>query len=264
MLAVLGTGVWFGVQHLGYLEFGELRRVAQRTMEQRQIFINNLAIRRAIEALKVSSNYEELCGILEAAFGTNDFDAFELRLHRLPGELHETHGLQLMSAAEPYFRWKRPGSHFSHERVNAWSLTLDLMTTTNQCAGYMTVYRLYTQRDLQLDVNLLTSAFPIALADALDRALTQVVITRKDKRAQNRAQELPLLWQLRSFSLPIQDVVGNSTSRVSAAIDEMPRLYAASLPATFAAGCETPRKGGSSKKPVQVGLEKEKTEDRSA
>jgi len=61
VLAVLGTGVWFGVQHLGYLEFGELRRVAQRTMEQRQIFINNLAIRRAVEALKVSSNYEELC-----------------------------------------------------------------------------------------------------------------------------------------------------------------------------------------------------------
>src|SRR6266571_3110572 len=65
VLAVLGMGVWFGVQHLGYLEFGELRRVAHRTMEQRQIFINNLAIRRAVEALKVSSNYDELCGILE-------------------------------------------------------------------------------------------------------------------------------------------------------------------------------------------------------
>ena len=34
VLAVLGTGIWMGVQHLGYLEFGELRRVAQRTIEQ--------------------------------------------------------------------------------------------------------------------------------------------------------------------------------------------------------------------------------------
>ena len=47
VLAVLGIGIWMGVQHLNYLEFGELRRVAQRTLDQRLIFINNLAIRRA-------------------------------------------------------------------------------------------------------------------------------------------------------------------------------------------------------------------------
>src|SRR3981081_44167 len=37
VLAVVGTGIWLGVQHLNYLEFGELRRVAQRTLDQRQI-----------------------------------------------------------------------------------------------------------------------------------------------------------------------------------------------------------------------------------
>src|SRR5205085_12097101 len=51
VLAVLGIGIWIGVQRLGYLELGELGRVAQRTFEQRQIFINNLAIRRAREEL---------------------------------------------------------------------------------------------------------------------------------------------------------------------------------------------------------------------
>jgi UDP-GlcNAc:undecaprenyl-phosphate GlcNAc-1-phosphate transferase len=50
VLAVLGTGVWIGVQHLGYLEFWELRRLAQRTIEQRRIFVNNLAIRHAEES----------------------------------------------------------------------------------------------------------------------------------------------------------------------------------------------------------------------
>ncbi len=54
VMAVLGTGIWIGVQRLGYLEFGEIRRVAQRTMEQRHIFVNNLAIRRATEELKVA------------------------------------------------------------------------------------------------------------------------------------------------------------------------------------------------------------------
>ena len=36
----------------------------------------------------------------------------------------------------------------------------------------MTVYRLYSGRELQFDINLLTLAFPVALADALDRVLT--------------------------------------------------------------------------------------------
>ena len=41
--------------------------------------------------------------------------------------------------------------------------------------GSLTVYRLYSERDLQLDVNLLTSVFPVALADALDRTLSHTV-----------------------------------------------------------------------------------------
>ena len=175
VLAVLGVGVWFGVQHLGYLEFGELRRVAQRTIEQPQIFINNLAIRRATEELKVTSNYDQLGRILEAAFSANDFDAFELRLHRLRDELPAIHELQIVSAEEPYLRWKKPGRYFAREAVTGWSLHLDLIGTNNRRSGSMTLYRIYSQRGLQFDVNLLTSAFPVALADALDRALSQSV-----------------------------------------------------------------------------------------
>jgi hypothetical protein len=39
----------------------------------------------------------------------------------------------------------------------------------------MVFHRLYSQRDLQVDINLLTSAFPSALADALDRTLQHSV-----------------------------------------------------------------------------------------
>ena len=87
VLAVLGIGIWIGVQHLGYLEFGELARVAQRTLDQPQIFVNNLAIRRATEELKVARDYDQVRRILTAAFGSNDFDSFELKLELLPGEL---------------------------------------------------------------------------------------------------------------------------------------------------------------------------------
>src|ERR1019366_10608418 len=86
VLAVVGTGVWLGVQHLNYLEFGELRRVAQRTMDQRQIVINNLSVRRAAQELKVAANFDQLRNILIAAFDSNDFDAFELQLKSLSGD----------------------------------------------------------------------------------------------------------------------------------------------------------------------------------
>jgi hypothetical protein len=47
VLFVIGTGIWVGVQHLGYHEFIELGRVAHRMMEQKKIIVNNPAICRA-------------------------------------------------------------------------------------------------------------------------------------------------------------------------------------------------------------------------
>ena len=58
----------------------------------------------------------------------------------------------------------------------SWKLTLDLVTTSNRRCGSLVVYRVYTQRDLQLDINLLTSEFPSTLADALDRVLAIPVV----------------------------------------------------------------------------------------
>jgi len=54
----------------------------------------------------------------------------------------------------------------------SWKLTLDVVTSSNRHRGSLVVYRIYSQRYLQLDVNLLTSEFPFILADALDRVLT--------------------------------------------------------------------------------------------
>ena len=166
VLAVVGTGIWLGVQHLNYLEFGELRRVAQRTIDQRQIVINNLSVRRAVAELKVAVDLDQVRTILIAAFRSNDFDAFELHLKSLPGD----HA----SAADNnrQFHW----SKFPHMAALAnqplWKLTLDLVTTSNRHRGSLVVYRIYSHRDLQLDVNLLTSEFPPTLANALDRVLT--------------------------------------------------------------------------------------------
>lgn len=176
IFCVVGTGIWFGVQHLGYLEFGELRRVAQRTMETRLIFINNLAIRRATEELKVSVSYEQICRILVAAFKTNDFDGFHLYANSLPEEHPRLDGLSLFLTAEgnPCLRWRKHGTRLMLPETVAWSLTLDLVAGDNRRWGWMRIYRGYADRDLQLDINLLTSRFPRVLADAMDRHLNAV------------------------------------------------------------------------------------------
>ena len=164
VLAVVGSGIWLGVQHLNYLEFGELRRVAQRTIEQRQIVINNLSIRRAIEELKVAGDFEQVYRILVAAFDGNDFDAFQLEIHRFADDPP-----QLEPAST---HWSKFPQNYSAGTLSSWRLSLDLVTLANRHRGSLIVKRHYTPRDLQLDVNLLTSEFPVALAEALDRILT--------------------------------------------------------------------------------------------
>lgn len=173
VLAVLGTGIWLGVQHLGYPEFGEIRRVAQRTLEQRQIVINNLAIRRATAELGVAKNYDQICRILTAAFSSNDFDAFELNVKLQLSEYPVLQNLEAVpvSHGEIHFRWNRPGTMILPGTTGTWGVTLNLVTTSNRRRGFLSVQRLYHEQPLHLDVNLLISEFPVALADALDRVI---------------------------------------------------------------------------------------------
>ena len=170
VLAVLGTGVWIGVQHLGYLEFGEIRRVAQRTMEQRQIVVNNLAIRRATEELKVAESFQQVGRILTAAFDSNDFDAFELRAE-VAGR-----GFHLVDAEDiPQLRWSKPGTFAAIGFGDAWSMTLPLVTAGRELCGNVIIFRRYANRDLQLDINLFTSLFATTLAEAVHRTAVQNV-----------------------------------------------------------------------------------------
>jgi UDP-GlcNAc:undecaprenyl-phosphate/decaprenyl-phosphate GlcNAc-1-phosphate transferase len=170
VMAVLGVGIWIGVQHLGYLEFGEIARVGRRTLDQPQIFVNNLAIRRATEELKVARDYEQVRRILTAAFGSNDFDGFELNLDSLACHMSTFGEIRHSEAAENTFRWLKPGLRNLNSSA-VWTIALSLMSSSNRARGTLMVYRQYTRRDLQVDVNLLTNVFPTALADALDRTL---------------------------------------------------------------------------------------------
>ena len=173
VLTVIGISVWFGVQHLGYLEFWEIRRVAQRTIEQRGIFVNNLAIRRAIEELKGATDYLQVCRILEAAFSTNDFDRFELSIKAQAAEPPTISDKRWRMRPEESldFEWSKPDALKVRDDWPGWNLGLELVTSSHRWLGSMKIYRFYADRALLVDSNLLTSIFPVVLADALDRAL---------------------------------------------------------------------------------------------
>jgi UDP-GlcNAc:undecaprenyl-phosphate/decaprenyl-phosphate GlcNAc-1-phosphate transferase len=173
VLAVLGIGIWIGVQRLGYLELGELGRVAQRTLEQRQMIINNLAIRRATEELKSACDYEQIRRVLGAAFSSNEFDGYDIRFNLFPGELHPANGFEAGQTSrrnEVTLHWRKTMSG-SVEGLASWTLSLDLVSSSDRHRGILSVHRAYSSRHLQLDINLLTSEFPSAIADALDRIL---------------------------------------------------------------------------------------------
>jgi len=165
VLVVVGTGIWLGVQHLNYAEFGELRRVAQRTIDQRQIMINNLAVRRAVEELRVAGSINQVRSILIAAFAHNDFDAFELQLKSISGDQI------VLGEAQRHLHWSKFPHMAAISSHRSWKLALDLVTSSNQHRGSLVVYRVYSSRDLRVDVNLLIAEFPAALADALNRVL---------------------------------------------------------------------------------------------
>ena len=69
------------------------------------------------------------------------------------------------------FRWDKAVNRKIRESWPGWKLSLDLYTSANQHRGSINIFRFYTERTVQLDINLLTSVFPMALADALDRVL---------------------------------------------------------------------------------------------
>ncbi len=167
VLFVIFAGIWLGVQHLGYHEFFELGRVAVRTMEQKKIIVNNVAIRRATEALSKTGDIDEIRQVLVAAFEGNDFDGFELRL--APGPIAR---LSLKRPNSPEIRWQKPNGNGPHpDEETMWSLSLEVAKKSGQSLGSFWLYRKCSDSALLVDINLLIAGFNSALAGSLERAV---------------------------------------------------------------------------------------------
>ena len=169
VLAVVGVGVWIGVQHLGYHEFAELGRAAQRTVEQKQVIVNNLAIRRATEELAGADEFGAVCAILQEAFEHNEFDGFDLSFRPRADEHEVIPQVMRRSFSGAYsYEWRK--AHDPLVDSIHWQLGLALIGPSGQHATF-TVYRRRSPRNLLIDINLLTKDFQDALGAAIERSL---------------------------------------------------------------------------------------------
>ena len=132
VLFTLGAVIWMGVRRLGYHEFNELGRVAQRTIDQKRIISNNLAVRRAANKLAEAQSLLQVCSVLQEAFEANDFDGYQLSLARCDRSLQQAELAMIAHERkdQQHYAWHKPVENEIDEPslTPCWTLTLELET----------------------------------------------------------------------------------------------------------------------------------------
>jgi hypothetical protein len=159
-LTVIGIGIFFALQHLGYHEIDELRRVARNTWEQKTTISNNLAIWRAVDEMARARTCGELCRILRTAIEANDCEGFAFSFTPQVTSLS-------VSAKPCPLRgsWRRQLGHITRR----WTLRLDLSSEHGDVCGYFTVTRSYGDHTVRSTFDCVTVEFVAALSTALQR-----------------------------------------------------------------------------------------------
>jgi UDP-GlcNAc:undecaprenyl-phosphate/decaprenyl-phosphate GlcNAc-1-phosphate transferase len=155
VIAVMGVGAWMGLQQLDYRELSELKRLARRTVDQKKIIANNIAVHRACEELATAESADEIEATFLKLFEKNAFDGFAL---------HSTDGLM-------QYQWSRDPS--SPAEQAGWSMSIALIGADGTETGRLELYRNYSEQPLLVDINLFTSGFPQKAGEAMARRTAQ-------------------------------------------------------------------------------------------
>jgi UDP-GlcNAc:undecaprenyl-phosphate GlcNAc-1-phosphate transferase len=177
VLTVIGLGVWMGVQNLRYLEFSEIQDLVRKTKNRRQLFANNLEIRRATESLSSCEDLSTICRILRTTLQPLGFDGFQLKNPKTDG-CPELIIPPLQNNGDGWLHYCWNGSETPEP---AWALKLVLITSTGDRVGQFSLFRMGIEDHLLLDVGLFSSNFRMALAGAVSRAMNQIQLPAKSE-----------------------------------------------------------------------------------
>jgi hypothetical protein len=157
------------IGRLGYHEVDELRRVAFRTVTQRQVITHDLRFRRAGEVLRQCTGLPEIKRVLVDTFENSPFDMFELQWGLesaiLGSEAGCSHSGPGAEVAPQSFAWRKESE--GRAETPAWKLDLALYDTRKRRRGILTIGRFTMFDPIPMDINLLTETFSHVLEEML-------------------------------------------------------------------------------------------------
>jgi len=186
VLVVVGLGVLVGVQQLRYHEFLELGRVANRTLNQRQVIANDINVRRAADALESCTGLAQFCQTMQDCLKPIGFDGFGLYLSsELPVQV-EVYPFTHASGSKLHFFW----NHSMTSSETNWGLTFSLLKPNGGRLGSLTLYRKDTSTPLWMDLDVFTATgFSQAVAGVVERMQNTWFVKSHKEQIQTAAFE---------------------------------------------------------------------------
>ncbi len=171
---VLGVGIVFGVQRLGYAEFSELgNQIRQGVTRRRRALAVNAHVRRMSDRLARASHSGELFATLDSMLEIDEFDCLQL-------EINESEPV-LESSLARYCRtingrqtWSWTRNEIEIDQVlysnQYWVLRLPLVAD-EVTIGSIAFYRNLTNETPSIDIGHLCGTFQFELSAALARVI---------------------------------------------------------------------------------------------
>lgn len=156
------------VRRLGYHEVDELRRLAIRTIHQRDVVAHNLRFRRLEQALKLCKHRDEMEAALIDGIQESPFDAFVLQWR--PGASSGAL-LRRLNRVSPEYRFSWTRGKCGSPEFPLWRVEIAILDERGNAQGQFSVARALASDPLPLDINLLHEQLQPALANALLRCV---------------------------------------------------------------------------------------------
>jgi len=170
---VLGVGIVFGVQRLGYAEFSELgSQIRQGVTRRRRALAVNVRVRRTSEDLGGVKNTSELFATLDSMLEINEFDCVLLEINENE-PVFESHLARYGRPANGHvtWAWKRNGIEIDKVLYSDqyWMLRLPLIAGHGETIGSIAFYRGLIDKTPAIDISHLCGTFQRELSAALVR-----------------------------------------------------------------------------------------------
>ncbi len=176
---VLGVGIVFGVQRLGYAEFSELgSQIRQGMTRGRRALAVNVRVRRTSDDLSAVKNASELFAALDSMLETDEFDCVLLEINGIKPAV-ESYPMRYLSLANGHatWAWKRKGVEIDALLASdqCWTLRVPLIAEQGETIGAIAFYRSLIDETPAIDIGRLCGTFQRELSAALVRVVSEGV-----------------------------------------------------------------------------------------